>query len=66
MQRLSKAKEMASSVKMRLQAFDIHSPSRVMKQVGGWISEGLAIGIAYKAPIAAKEAKNLAKSVKRP
>ena len=37
-----------------------------MKQVGGWISEGLAIGIAYKAPIAAKEAKNLAKSVKMP
>ena len=62
---VSKAKEMASSVKNAVTGFfDIHSPSRVMKQVGGWISEGLAIGIAYKAPIAAKEAKNLAKSVK--
>lgn len=62
---VSKAKEMASSVKNAITGFfDIHSPSRVMKQVGGWISEGLAIGIAYKAPIAAKEAKNLAKSVK--
>ena len=62
---VSKAKQMASSVKNAVTGFfDIHSPSRVMKQVGGWISEGLAIGIAYKAPIAAKEAKNLAKSVK--
>ncbi|WP_238954664.1 tape measure protein [Moraxella catarrhalis] len=62
---VSKAKQMASSVKNAITGFfDIHSPSRVMKQVGGWISEGLAIGIAYKAPIAAKEAKNLAKSVK--
>lgn len=62
---VSKAKEMASSVKNAITGFfDIHSPSRVMKQIGGWISEGLAIGIAYKAPIAAKEAKNLAKSVK--
>lgn len=62
---VSKAKEIASSVKNAITGFfDIHSPSRVMKQVGGWISEGLAIGIAYKAPIAAKEAKNLAKSVK--
>lgn len=63
---VSKAKEMASSVKNAITGFfDIHSPSRVMKQVGGWISEGLAIGIAYKAPIAAKEAKNLSQTVKK-
>ncbi|WP_163598478.1 tape measure protein [Moraxella catarrhalis] len=62
---VSKAKEMASSVKNAVTGFfDIHSPSRVMKQIGEWVSEGLAIGIAYKAPIATKEAKNLAKSVK--
>lgn len=39
------------------------SPSRETRQIGEWISEGLAIGIDYKAPIAAEKAKEMAKQV---
>ncbi|MDH2272998.1 phage tail tape measure protein [Moraxella porci] len=63
---VAKAKELASRAKGAVTGFlDINSPSRVMKQIGEWVSEGLAIGIAAKAPLAAKEAKKAAEAVKK-
>ena len=38
----------------------IHSPSRVFEQLGGWVSEGAALGIARRAPRVAKAAAAMA------
>ena len=63
---VAKVREMASRMKNAVTGFfDINSPSRVMKQIGEWVSEGLAIGIAAKAPLAAKEAAKLAEDAKK-
>jgi phage-related protein len=41
-----KVKEIADGLKTKLQkALDIHSPSRVMFEIGGYVGEGLALGI---------------------
>ncbi|MFB6349488.1 tape measure protein [Moraxella sp. ZJ142] len=62
---VQKARELASQVKNAVTGFlDIHSPSRVMKQLGEWTAEGFALGIAYKAPMAVKEAQKLAEDAK--
>lgn len=43
---MDKARSIANSIKNTIKsALDIHSPSRVMKDIGGNIGEGLAIGI---------------------
>ncbi|OOS24228.1 phage tail tape measure protein [Moraxella pluranimalium] len=63
---VAKVREMASRMKNAVTGFfDINSPSRVMKQIGEWVSEGLALGVAAKAPLAAKEAKKLAEDTKK-
>ena len=38
----------------------IQSPSRVFMQLGGWVSEGAALGIAGKAPLVARAAAAMA------
>ena len=63
---VSKAKQMASSVKNAVTGFfDIHSPSRVMMQVGYWIADGLAKGIQKGTPKAVKSAKKMADDIKK-
>ena len=63
---VAKMRELASRAKNAVTGFlDIHSPSRVMKQIGEWVSEGFAIGIANKTPLAVKEAKKAAEAVKK-
>lgn len=43
---IATARSIANSAAQTVrQALDIHSPSRVFKQIGAWISEGWAIGI---------------------
>lgn len=44
-------------------AMDIHSPSRVMAEIGGYISEGVAVGIDKKAYTAIDSTKSLAKDI---
>ncbi|WP_432481021.1 phage tail tape measure protein [Moraxella sp. ZY200743] len=62
---VNKAQEIAGKVIGAVKsAFDIHSPSRVMKSLGEWVSEGLALGIDHKAPMVEKSAKKLAKTTK--
>lgn len=62
---VAKASELAGRVIGAVKgAFDIHSPSRVMKELGEWVSEGLALGIEHKAPMVEKSAKKLAKTTK--
>lgn len=62
---VAKARELAGQVIGAVKgAFDIHSPSRVMKSLGEWVSEGLALGIDHKAPMVEKSAKDLAKTTK--
>lgn len=62
---VAKASELAGRVIGAVKgAFDIRSPSRVMKSLGEWVSEGLALGIDRKAPMVEKSAKKLAKTTK--
>lgn len=62
---VAKASELAGRVIGAVKgAFDIRSPSRVMKSLGEWVSEGLALGIDHKAPMVEKSAKKLAKTTK--
>ncbi|PGL47742.1 phage tail protein [Bacillus thuringiensis] len=66
--KLNNAKEVmgdvASSIKKTINNFfDIHSPSRVMKETGGFITQGLGIGIGDKARFAINKAKSLAEAV---
>lgn len=62
---VAKASELAGRVIGAVKgAFDIRSPSRVMKSLGEWVSEGLALGIDHKAPMVEKSAKKLAKITK--
>jgi phage-related protein len=57
-------KDVASSIKETINNFfDIHSPSRVMKETGGFITQGLGIGIGDKARFAINKAKSLAEAV---
>ncbi|PFO79956.1 carbamoyl-phosphate synthase large subunit [Bacillus cereus] len=60
----SAAKRVAKSAKEAITSFfDIHSPSRVMKEVGGFITTGLGIGIDDKSRFAVNKAKSLAEAV---
>ena len=43
--------------------FGIHSPSRVMAEMGGYITEGLAVGMEEAQPAADQAVKNVAQSV---
>lgn len=43
--------------------FRIHSPSRVMAELGGYITEGLAVGMEEAQPSADKAVRNVAQSV---
>ena len=66
--KLNNAKEVmgdvASSIKKTItNFFDIHSPSRVMKAQGGFITTGLGLGIGDKARFAINKAKSLAEAV---
>ncbi|HDR4464461.1 TPA: carbamoyl-phosphate synthase large subunit [Bacillus cereus] len=57
-------KDVASSIKETINNFfDIHSPSRVMKETGGFITQGLGLGIGDKAKFAINKAKSLAEAV---
>ncbi|WMY18281.1 carbamoyl-phosphate synthase large subunit (plasmid) [Bacillus tropicus] len=57
-------KDVATSIKKTItNFFDIHSPSRVMKSLGSFVTEGLGIGIADKAKFAVDKAKSLASAV---
>ncbi|HFR4182856.1 MULTISPECIES: carbamoyl-phosphate synthase large subunit [Bacillus] len=57
-------KDVASSIKETINNFfDIHSPSRVMKETGGFITQGLGLGIGDKAKFAVDKAKSLASAV---
>lgn len=52
---------MANNIERTMRkAMDIHSPSRVFKSLGGFISEGLAVGIEEKAGKAINATKSLA------
>jgi TP901 family phage tail tape measure protein len=58
---MNKAKEIASSVKNAVKdALNIHSPSRVMMELGSFIGEGLSIGIDKSQMGVIKSATNLA------
>ncbi|MED1835400.1 carbamoyl-phosphate synthase large subunit [Bacillus thuringiensis] len=66
--KLNSAKEVvgdvASSIKKTItNFFDIHSPSRVMRADGGFITMGLGLGIGDKAKFAINKAKSLAEAV---
>ncbi|WP_270343817.1 carbamoyl-phosphate synthase large subunit [Bacillus mobilis] len=66
--KLQNAKEVmgdvASSIKKTItNFFDIHSPSRVMRADGGFITTGLGLGIGDKAKFAINKAKSLAEAV---
>ncbi|MDE7436792.1 MAG: phage tail tape measure protein [Lachnospiraceae bacterium] len=57
---VSAVKEMISNVTAGAKlAAGIHSPSRVFKTLGGYLDEGLAVGIADKAELAVDAAENL-------
>jgi phage-related minor tail protein len=61
---VAKVKEVGSNIKNTLiEFFDIHSPSRVMKELGGFISQGMAVGIESDAGKAIDSAQYLGQSV---
>lgn len=61
---VAKVKEVGSNIKNTLiEFFDIHSPSRVMKELGGFISQGMAVGIEADAGKAVDSAQYLGQSV---
>lgn len=63
---LSTIRSMASQGLATLRGvFRTASPSKATREIGEWVSEGLAIGIAYKAPLAADEAQKMAENVKK-
>lgn len=54
----------ASAIKNTfMKAMDMHSPSREMAILGGYIPEGTAIGINRKIPLAIKSARNMAAGI---
>ncbi|WGT38140.1 hypothetical protein QH639_20300 [Lysinibacillus sp. 1 U-2021] len=59
-----KAREIADSItKTMKSALDIHSPSRVMKQIGIWTVEGLALGIEDSSNMVLSASQNIVKKV---
>lgn len=61
---LSKAREMASKIISTVKgALDIHSPSRVMKALGGYAGEGFVLGLGEKVKDAKQAAQDLANAV---
>lgn len=60
----SRVNTIANNIQRTLRkAMDIHSPSRVMAEIGGYISEGVAVGIDKKAYTAIDSTKALAKDI---
>lgn len=61
---VAKAQELAGKVISAVKgAFDIHSPSRVMKALGGYAGEGFALGLGEKVKDAKQAAQDLANAV---
>ncbi|EDS77368.1 putative phage tail tape measure protein, family, core region domain protein [Clostridium botulinum C str. Eklund] len=54
------AKKVADAVRRK---FDINSPSRVMAEIGKFVTEGLAVGIEENTHLAVKASENLANAV---
>lgn len=62
---LNVARDMANSVANTVKsALNIQSPSRVMRELGGYVGEGLALGIKDKQKDVQKQAEALANTVK--
>ena len=58
------ARAMAIAAKRAAEsALDVHSPSRVFRKIGAYVSEGMAIGIDDKAHYAENSAEDMANSV---
>ena len=56
-----KAESIANTITTKLEkALEIHSPSRVMARLGGFVTEGLAIGIEGNTKLVANASENLA------
>lgn len=61
---LAIARQMASQVASVVKsALDIHSPSRVMRELGAWAGEGFVLGVGDKIKDAKQVAKNLANAL---
>lgn len=61
---LAKARELANKVVSTVKsALDIHSPSRVMKALGGYAGEGFVLGLGEKVKDAKQKAQELANAV---
>ena len=59
------AQNMANSIATTVKsALNIHSPSRVMRELGGYVGDGLVLGIKDKQKDVKKQAKELANTVK--
>lgn len=60
---MSTANSIANSVASTMRkALDIHSPSRVMKEIGGFVGEGLAIGMEESSKYVGKASESLAQA----
>ena len=61
---LNTAREMANKVVSTVKsALDIHSPSRVMREIGAWAGEGFVLGVGDKVKDAKQVAENLANAL---
>ena len=61
---LNIAREMANNVVSTVKsALDIHSPSRVMREIGAWAGEGFVLGVGDKVKDAKQVAENLANAL---
>ena len=59
----TKVESIANTITGKLQkALQIHSPSRVMARLGGFVTEGLAIGIEGNTELVANASENLART----
>ena len=58
---ITKVESIANTITSKLEkALEIHSPSRVMARLGGFVTEGLAIGIEGNTKLVANASENLA------
>lgn len=61
---IAKARQLASSVIGTVtKRFDIHSPSRVMRELGAWAGEGFVLGVGDKVKDAKQAAQDLANAL---
>lgn len=62
---IAQAQALANQVRQIIQsALNMHSPSRVMMELGGYIDEGLAIGMEQKQGDVERSAQNVANALK--